>query len=157
VEVAEHGLGVDDVARVHGSFDFLAVNQQVEMRLCGDFDIVDRRMGFGNCFADFTHRFEMGGQCVLEIASCFFRSVAGRSASGNVWRVGGIARPCLLDDYRITSHAHFRPAFLSIAFSVPVASSFPFPGHRDNDGLFRMLEMAMATLGSHLNPSILFQ
>jgi hypothetical protein len=36
--------------------------------------------------------------------------------------VGGIARPRLLDDYRIKSHAHFTPAFLSIALRVPMAS-----------------------------------
>lgn len=107
----------------------MKADQRVMPRLCGDFDIADRRLRFGNCFADFTHRLAMGSQCVLKVASCLFRSVAGRYASRNVGRVGGIAGPCLLDDYGITSHAHFRLAFLSIAFNVPVASSFPsFPG-----------------------------
>lgn len=86
-------------------------------------------MRFGNSFAHFPHGLKMRRQRVLEIAARFFSGIAGSNAAGNVRRIGGIAGPGLLNDYWITSHVDFRPAFLSIAFSVPVANSFPWlPG-----------------------------
>ena len=97
--------------------------------LCAKLHVIDRRMRFGNRLAYFSHRFEVRGQCVLKVASRFFRGIADGNASGNIGGIGGIAGPGLLNDYCITSHVHFRLAFLSIAFSVPVANSFPgLPG-----------------------------
>jgi hypothetical protein len=41
-------------------------------------------MGFGYWLADFTHRFEVSGQGVLEVAARVFRRIAGGGATGNV-------------------------------------------------------------------------
>src|ERR1039458_5080108 len=47
----------------------------------------------------------------------------------DIRRIGGVASPSLLDDYGIPFRDHFSPAFLSITFSVPGASSLPsLPG-----------------------------
>lgn len=94
-------------------------------RLCGDFHLIDRRTRFRNGLADLTHGIEVRDHGVLKIPSRLFLRVADGHASGNVRRVGRIACPSLFYDYRIASRAHFSPAFLSIAFKVPGASSLP--------------------------------
>ena len=46
--------------------------------VCG-WDLAVRHLtDIGRPITDFTHRLEMCSQCVLEIASCLFRGIAGR-------------------------------------------------------------------------------
>jgi hypothetical protein len=60
---------------------------------------------------------------------CFFLGVSHRGTTGDVGGIGGVSGRGFFDHEGITLGTHFRPAFLSIAFRVPVASSFPaFPG-----------------------------
>ena len=65
--------------------------------------------------------------------------VADGSASGNVWRSGGIAGAGLLDDDGIASLGHFNPAFFGISFNVPGASSLP--RRRNRQWLLRVPEV----------------
>src|ERR1700690_2867451 len=98
-------------------------------RLRGDFHVIDGRVWFGNLLAHFTQSLEVGSQGILKVPARVFLRVADGDTSGNVWRIGGVACTCLLNDHGIASGAHFSPAFLSIAFSVPGASSLPsLPG-----------------------------
>src|SRR5260370_37969141 len=88
-------------------------------RLCGDFDVIDGRVWFRDRLAHFAHGLEVCHQGILKVPARLFLGVANSDASGNIRRIGGVAGPCLLDDYWITSRGHFSPAFLSIAFNVP--------------------------------------
>jgi hypothetical protein len=42
-------------------------------------------------------------QGILKVPARLFFAVANGHASQNVRRIGGVARPCLFDDYRIPS------------------------------------------------------
>lgn len=97
--------------------------------LSGDFDVVHGGLWFWNLFADLTHSVEMGTQRVLKVSSRLFLGVARGGASEHIGRIGREASPSFFDDHRIAFRALFRPAFLSIAFRVPGASSLPsLPG-----------------------------
>src|SRR6266849_3042423 len=105
------------------------VHPTMARRLCGDFHVVDGRVWFRDRLAHFTHGLEVLNQGILEVPARLVLAVANSDASGNIRRIGGVACPCWFDDYRITSRCHFSPAFLSITFNVPGASSFPsLPG-----------------------------
>src|ERR1035437_7225507 len=98
-------------------------------RLGRDFHVIDGRVRFRNRLAHFTHSLEVRNQGTLKVPTRLFLRVAHGHAPGNIRRIGGVARPCLFDDHRISSRAHFSPAFLSITFNVPGASSMPLlPG-----------------------------
>jgi hypothetical protein len=92
--------------------------------LCGDLHVIDPRVWFRNRLAGFTLRLEVRNLGVLEVPARLFVAV------GDNW--DGLVRlftGCLFDDYRITSCVHFSPAFLSVTFNPPGASSFPLlPG-----------------------------
>src|SRR5271157_531441 len=97
--------------------------------LCGDFHVVYGCVWFRDWLANFTHRLEVLAQGVLKVPACLCLCVTYSRTSGNIRRISGVTRLCSFDDYRITPRAHFSPAFLSIAFNVPGASSLPsLPG-----------------------------
>ena len=54
----------------------MSVGGEIYRELGGDFNVVDRRMRFGNGLPDFTHRFKVRGERILEVASGFFRVVS---------------------------------------------------------------------------------
>ena len=94
-----------------------------------DFDVVDRRTRFRDRLTQLAHRPEVGGQSVLEVSPRFFLAVADRRAARHVRGISGVSGRGPFNDKRVTLRTHFKPAFLSIAFSVPGASSFPsWPG-----------------------------
>jgi hypothetical protein len=99
------------------------------LRLCGHFHVINGSMRLRYRFSHFPHGLEVSNQSILKVPARLFLAVTNGHASQHIRRIGGIASPCLFDDYGISSRDHFSPAFLSITFSVPGASSLPsFPG-----------------------------
>src|ERR1039458_8709742 len=97
--------------------------------LRGHFHVIDGSVRFRDRLTNFTHGLKVRHQGILKVPARLVFAVANGHASQDIRRIGGVARPCLFDDYRIPSRNHFSRAFLSITFHVPGASSFPsLPG-----------------------------
>ena len=95
----------------------------------GYFHVIDGRLRFRDRLANFAHRLEVSRERFLKVSLGLYLRVASRRTPRHVWRISGI--PCIgpFYDDGVTPCVHFKPAFVSIAFSVPAASSFPgFPG-----------------------------
>ncbi len=98
-------------------------------RLRRHFHVIHRRSGLRQWLAHFPHRLEVRSERVLEIPPGLVFRVARGGASRHIGRVRRESRPRPFDHHGKSFSNHFKPAFLSIAFNVPGASSLPsFPG-----------------------------
>ena len=85
-------------------------------------------MWFGDRLSFFAQSVEVECNCLSHVMFHFFMGPARRNTSWEIWRVGGKACLCRLDDHQVFFH-DVNLACFRILFNVPGARSSPgFPG-----------------------------